>query len=740
MANNRTDSLPLDQRVDAILAQYLQAVCAGGAPDRRELLARHPDLADELQAFFADHDRIRDLAEPLRLDAAAHTPSPVCGDTVTLSLETLPRRFDDYEVLQEIARTGMGIVYRARQVSLDRVVALKMVQPGGREPEDLERFLHTEARAVAGLDHPHIVPIYDFGTCEGRPFFSMKLIEGGSLDRHLARVAADPRAAAGLLATAARAVHHAHQRGLLHRDLKPANILLDADGGPLVTDFGLARRVEGGSGQTQEGAIIGTPSYMAPEQAAAARVLTTAADVYGLGAILYELLTGRPPFRADTVLDTLIQVRTEEPVRPRAVNPRADRDLEAVCLKCLEKDPARRYGSAEALAEDLERWLRGEPIRARPTSARERFVKWANRRPAVSALLGAAAGLLLAVIGVLAWGWQQAAGRVRAEAQARTAAEEIAAALQERAEEAGRRVRTVKTHLALERVSTRLDQGRVESGLLWLLRAWEEAPEDEVALKQSLWRLLSGWSRELPAVPRVFLPDHGNVRVVTYSPDGKTFATAGVVKNSVQGFVQRWDATTLKPVGEPLTFPRGVRLLVYSPDGKKLLVGVDFQARLWDLETGKLVGEPFGHERGREGGWVHAAAFSPDGRSVVLCFELGSQPAIVWDVATGTRKFVLRLGGEENKHQAWAVAFAADGQTILTAAREGVRRWSAATSKPSASRWEVRSGNKYRTRSPPRRTGETSCWRSRRPIGQPSGSVAGRENRERFPTSPSRRG
>src|SRR5262249_30896614 len=179
--------------------------------------------------------------------------------------------------------------------------------------------------------------------------------------------------------------------------------------------------------------IIGTPSYMAPEQAAAAPVLTTAADVYGLGAILYELLTGRPPFRADTVLDTLIQVRTEEPVRPPAVNPRADRDVAPVCLKCLETDPARRYGSAEALAEDLERWLRGEPIRARPTSARERLAKWAKRRPAVSALLGAAAGLLVALIGVLAWGWQQAAGKASAEAAARPAAGERAALEEQRA-------------------------------------------------------------------------------------------------------------------------------------------------------------------------------------------------------------------------------------------------------------------------------------------------------------------
>src|SRR5262245_303693 len=406
MATDPTDSLPLDRHVDEVLADYLEAARAGRAPDRRELLARHPEIGSELQSFFADHDLVRDLAEPLRLDAAARTPSPG-GDLAVICPDSLPRRFGDYEILQEIARAGMGIVYRARQVSLDRVVALKMVQPGGQEPEDLQRFLHTEARAVAGLDHPHIVPVYDFGTCEGRPFFSMKLIEGGSLDRHLARFAGDPKAAARLLATAARAVHHAHQRGLLHRDLKPANILLDTEGRPLVADFGLARRVEGGSGQTQEGAIVGTPSYMAPEQAAAEPVLTTAVDVYGLGAILYELLTGRPPLRAARVLATLVAVRTQEPVRPRVLAPKTERDLETICLKCLEKDPAKRYGSAEALADDLERWLRGVPIRARHAPAWERTVKWARRKPALAAML---AGMVLVgaagLTGVL-WQWRQ---------------------------------------------------------------------------------------------------------------------------------------------------------------------------------------------------------------------------------------------------------------------------------------------------------------------------------------------
>jgi len=295
------------------------------------------------------------------------------------ALSELPR-FGDYELIREVGRGGMGIVYRARQVSLDRVVALKMILAGRlATTEDLLRF-QTEAEAAGRLQHPNIVAVHEVREVDGQHFFSMDFIDGVSLAEKIRSGPLPSRSAARYFRIIARAVHHAHRQGILHRDLKPSNILIDADDEPHITDFGLAKRLGGDSGQTRTGVVLGTPSYMAPEQAAGkTHDLGPACDVYGLGAVLYELVAGRAPFRAETPLDTIMQVMEQDPVPPRLLNTKIDHDLETICLKCLEKDPQRRYPSAEALAEDLQRYLNNESISARSVNVLDRLVRTFDR-------------------------------------------------------------------------------------------------------------------------------------------------------------------------------------------------------------------------------------------------------------------------------------------------------------------------------------------------------------------------
>src|SRR6266516_1009409 len=311
--------------------------------------------------------------------------------------------FGDYEVLDEIGRGGQAVVYRARQKSLNRIVALKVIGLGHWETTPhLKRFRH-EAEAAASLEHPQIVPIYEIGESDGSWYFSMQLVEGGPLAEVLQRDPMSTRRAAELLSKVARTVHFAHQHGILHRDIKPGNILLDRQGEPHLTDFGLARLLEQESTITHSSDVLGTPSYMSPEQAAGrTKELTAATDVYSLGAVLYHVLTGQPPFIGNTTYETIRLVLDSEPRNPRVRNPKVDRDLSTICLKCLEKDPQRRYSSALALAEDLERWLKHEPIQARRTGVLGRGKKWLQRNPTIASMTVLSLALIAAV-GVIVW-------------------------------------------------------------------------------------------------------------------------------------------------------------------------------------------------------------------------------------------------------------------------------------------------------------------------------------------------
>jgi serine/threonine-protein kinase len=347
-------------RIEELCTRYEEALRAGDRPDVEAYCAEVPA---ELRSVLRD--------EFAASQAAYARPA-----------------FGDYDSLVEVGRGGMGVVYRAWNRRLRRFEAVKMIA-GPETTRDRERF-RFEAEAAAALDHPNIVPIHGVGDAPDiypgngspRPFLAMKWIDGRSLAKALPDLRRDLRAVAERLAKVARAVHHAHQRGILHRDLKPANILLDQAGNPYVTDFGLARKVAGGSDLTQTGAILGTPAYMAPEQARGEKDLTTAVDVYGLGAILYHLLTGRPPYQGETAEAILHQVKEKSPPSPARLVPGVDPELEAVCLKCLQRDPADRYASAAALAEDLERWLGGLPVSARPPGVWD-WVKqvWRTRPP-----------------------------------------------------------------------------------------------------------------------------------------------------------------------------------------------------------------------------------------------------------------------------------------------------------------------------------------------------------------------
>jgi WD40 repeat protein len=704
-----------DSAFELVYHEYLLRERAGEAPTLDEFDRRFPAFAEALRLQLQLHRAVEAAAGPAPDDGGFAPGAVVAG----------------YRVVREIGRGGMGVVYEAHEEALDRRVALKVV---GGERATAGRFL-AEARAVARLHHPNIVEVHAVGDHAGRPFLCLELVEGGTLaDRGRGRPL-PPRDAARLARTLARAIDYAHAQGVVHRDLTPANVLLTPDGTPKVTDFGLAIRAGDPAGSAH---IAGTPCYMAPEQAEGRPDVGPAADVYGLGAVLYELLTGRPPFLADTPLDTLVRLKTEDPVRPRRLNPVVPRDLETVCLKCLEKSPGRRYESAAALADDLGRFLADEPVRAAPVGRAVRAGRWCRRNPALAAACGlAVAGLAVAA----ALGAAFSAYQYRAAGRLADALEDVQAQRH--------RADRLVAGLALDRGLHHAEQDHPAVGLLWLTRCLESAAgADTPDLERVARTNLAAWGATLhplgdclehtgPVTGVAFHPHTGEVvtaslgsrlRVwgpgaappresagspplyaLALAPDGRTAVTG-----DQDGVVRRWDLAAVAPAGPALRVPGPVPCVALLPDGRTVLAaGAETEAVVWDADAGAVrhrlphptrvtavAADPAGtrlataDEDGtvrlwaadtgalvgpavRHRGAVYALAFSPDGRRLLTGGD--DHEVRVWEADTG-RPTAVAL---RHRHRVTAAAFSPDGRLVLTGSFDHTARvWEADTGRP----------------------------------------------------------
>jgi WD40 repeat protein/serine/threonine protein kinase len=639
-------------------------------------------------ATAAPHDALRTPDHVARGDGETASQNMGGKSTVPQHTPASPAEtvsVPGYDIEGVLGRGGMGVVYKARHRQLKRTVALKMILSGGHaDPRELARF-RIEAEAVARLQHPNIVQIHEVGETDGHPFCALEFVEGGNLAGKIDGKPMPPRKAARLVEPLARAMQLAHSRNVVHRDLKPANVLLDADDTPKITDFGLARQTDSDSGETQAGAVMGTPSYMAPEQASGrTHEAGPAADVYALGAILYDCLAGQPPFKGKTVVDTLDQVRTKEPKPPSRWHAGIPLDLETICLKCLRKEPEQRYASAAELADELTRFLRGEPILARPVGRWERCVKWVKRNPLVAGVSAALVFVLLSAVIVSSLLAVEANNQANAAQEnankAKEAADEqakFAKKFKELAEEQTRlreesdERREKAENLAFQVRFNRFYSQANDNKLLAVVGMAQLLP-DAARLKdphvlESLRLHLAGWAPEAAMNPLRWVGAHGKrVLSLALSADGKIAVTGSIDKTA-----RLWDAASGMPIGPPLQHQNESVAVALSADGKTALTGCGGNTgpQLWDVASGKPIGPPLQHQ--------HAiyVALSADGKTALT--GSANNTAWVWDAATGKPISPLQHG-----RTVQAVALSADGKTALTGSDKDARLWEVASGTP----------------------------------------------------------
>jgi WD40 repeat protein/serine/threonine protein kinase len=587
------------------------------------------------------------------------TPSPIVDETLGY-VPALARGpilgadevvLSEYELLGEIARGGMGVVYKARHRKLNRVVALKVHRAGPLASADEAQRLQVEAEAAAKLDHPHIVPIYEVGQMGGLPYISMAFVEGRSLAKHVAEQPLAPREAAGLMRQVADAVAYAHSQGVIHRDLKPSNILLDPAGQPRVTDFGLAKRADADSSLTQAGQVMGTPSYMPPEQAEGKNEqVGPLSDVYSLGATLYCLVTGRPPFQSASVVETLKQVVEQEPAAPRFLNPSVDRDLDTICLKCLQKRPEKRYSSATALTEDLQRYLDKRPIHARPVGQIEKLDRWCRRNPYIAVLLAGIVGVFLLAFAAVSWSYFQAE-------KARKVAEQ---------REKDERWERYRSNIAAAAAALQLqNSGAARTAL-------DEAPKEHRNWEWNhLHSQLDGATFVLPAPGESY-------RSHALSPTGQQVAVCGANQNEV--YLYNVADGKLEAVLRGHTSP--ATSVVYRHDGKQLATAGDDQTiRLWEPATGKPIDVLKPEIAPAELDRNTVVAYSPDGSRMVSYVRKGSGTCRLWDPVAG--KEIALLGKRQVGDR--PIAFCPDGKRVAVGSGEEVHLFDAITGRNLAS-------------------------------------------------------